>query len=175
MIDFNDYQERAITTKIYSDEIGVPYVVLGIIGEVGEFIEKMKEVEDEFEKDLLTKEIGDVYWYLAGFFSEIEKNMGDHIQFTKTLLAVDDAIEIIMIAPAQLAELTKKFLRDEYPNQMSAERFEKIVKLIQQLHDAMYFLCSEYQVNLEDVLEANIAKLQSRKDRGTLGGDGDTR
>lgn len=174
MIDFNDYQRRAITTKIYANEVGIPYIALGIVGEVGEFIEKLWNNENE-EDILLTKEVGDIYWYLAGFFSELNSNMGEHIQYTNVLLEDDKVIEIITLNPSKIAELTKKYLRDEYPNNMSTNRFEKIVNIIQDLHDALYTLCINYDINLEEILETNIVKLQSRKERGVLGGDGDSR
>ncbi len=174
MIDFNNYQERAITTKIYASEIGVPYVVLGIIGEVGEFIEKFSETEDDTSNDLLTKELGDIYWYLAAFFSEVGQKMGDHID-AKEPLKYYDPVGELSEAVFNIAELTKKYLRDEYPVRMGSERFDKIKHQINQIHLVLLEMCASMDVELETILEANIAKLQSRKERGVLGGDGDTR
>ena len=175
MVDFNDYQERAITTKIYADEIGVPYVVLGIIGEVGEFIEKFSETEDDISNDLLTKELGDIYWYLAGFFSEVDEKTGDHIIIPDYISPFIDSISNLSYSAFTIAELTKKYLRDEYPVKMGSDRFNKIVEHIQTINTVLISLCATMDVELETILEANIAKLQSRKERGVLSGDGDTR
>lgn len=113
-MDFKQYQEAAITTKIYDSSIAIPYCVLGITGEAGEVAEKVKKyLRDEFEnyskgemraemKIELAKEIGDVLWYLAA-------------------------------------------------------------------------LADELNLQLQDIAEQNILKLQSRKDRGLLSGSGDNR
>lgn len=113
-MNFKEYQEKAITTKIYDESIAIPYCVLGITGEAGEVAEKVKKyLRDEFEnysqgvmrsemKTELSKEIGDVLWYLAA-------------------------------------------------------------------------LSQELGLELQDIAEQNIIKLQSRKDRGLLSGSGDNR
>lgn len=113
-MNLKEYQEKAITTKIYDPSVAIPYCVLGITGEAGEVAEKVKKyLRDDFEnyqnntmpedkKQEISKEIGDVLWYLAA-------------------------------------------------------------------------LCDELGLSLQDVAEQNIIKLQSRKDRGLLGGKGDNR
>ena len=59
VIDYKTYEELAITTKCYDDKVALPYVVLGLCGEVGELYEK---IQQESEKDLIVKEFGDVLW-----------------------------------------------------------------------------------------------------------------
>lgn len=75
-MNFNDYQERALTTVIsegneFNDLL---HWVLGINGEAGEVAEKVKKIirdksgkVSEDDKKELGKEIGDVLWYLAVF------------------------------------------------------------------------------------------------------------
>lgn len=113
-MDFKQYQEKAITTKIYNQSVAIPYCVLGIAGEAGEIAEKIKKyLRDEFDnyskgfmreemKVEISKEVGDVLWYLAA-------------------------------------------------------------------------ICDELGLDFNEVAEQNIAKLQSRKDRGQLVGSGDNR
>ena len=42
-MNLNEYQEKAITSKIYDDSVAIPYVVLGICGETAELYEKVVE------------------------------------------------------------------------------------------------------------------------------------
>lgn len=79
-MDFNSYQKQALTTDTYgrSGDI-VPVTdlaflnkVLGLVGESGEFAEKIKKIlrnqdgrHTDTDRDELVKELGDVLWYLA--------------------------------------------------------------------------------------------------------------
>lgn len=75
---FNDYQKRAILFAKYP-EIGehFMYPVLGLCGEAGEVAEKVKKlfrdngghITDDFV-DSLTKELGDVLWYVSAIAYE---------------------------------------------------------------------------------------------------------
>lgn len=74
MPTFDEYQAKALTTaKSNDDEFkDIMHWVLGVTGEAGEIAEKFKKIirdkngnisnEDKTE---LSKEIGDVLWYLA--------------------------------------------------------------------------------------------------------------
>lgn len=67
-----------------------------------------------------------------------------------------------------------KAVRDEHGN-ISKERREAIKK---ELGDVCWFvaeLCTLLNLSVEEVMEANIAKLSSRKERGVLSGSGDDR
>lgn len=68
----------------------------------------------------------------------------------------------------------KKIIRDaggEITNEVRA-------KIGDELGDLLYYVaavCSELEINMGGVAEANVVKLQSRKQRGKLTGDGDDR
>ena len=79
----DDYQQAANATAIYGDRITSPmdrvqYTVLGLNGEAGEVAEHIKKalrdddgvVNDE-RRAKITKELGDVLWYLAQTATEI--------------------------------------------------------------------------------------------------------
>ncbi len=86
------------------------------------------------------------------------------------------AVEYCMLGLAsEVGEVTsvrKKAIRDNFS--YSEER-EKVSK---ELGDVMWYIAQlmyHYDLEFEQVLEANIAKLSLRKERGTLKGDGDDR
>jgi len=74
---FNEYQALAKTTAIYPENLKLIYPTLGLAGETGEVVEKVKkllrggdEPTPEFV-DSVTKELGDVLWYLATIASDL--------------------------------------------------------------------------------------------------------
>lgn len=80
---FNEYQKLSKRTAKYGP-IGhrVIYPTLGLTGEAGEVAEKIKKVMrdeggifTEAHRTELSKELGDVLWYIAQIASELELNM----------------------------------------------------------------------------------------------------
>lgn len=84
-MEFNDYQKEARKTAIYPN-LGKNFVypTLGLAGEAGEVAEKVKkiirdgngEVTAE-KKEELSKELGDVLWYVANLAEELGLNLDD--------------------------------------------------------------------------------------------------
>ena len=87
---FDEYQEFAKTTAIYSENAKVVYPTLGLSGEAGEVAEKVKKNirkskfgSFEFygnEIDDIAKELGDVLWYLSALSSDIGYSLEDIAQ-----------------------------------------------------------------------------------------------
>ena len=84
-MNFQEYQEKAWTTAIYPNKgKNITYPALGLGGEAGEVLEKIKKIirDDNFEitqekKQELIKEIGDVLWYLAAIASELKIDLNE--------------------------------------------------------------------------------------------------
>src|SRR3990167_5324513 len=74
-MDFNEYQKLASRTAVFSGkqaDFPLAYVALGLAGETGELIEKIKKVIrndngeiTEEKREEIKREIGDVLWYLS--------------------------------------------------------------------------------------------------------------
>lgn len=94
MLTFNEYQEGAKETAQYPSlwfpgecleeggSVGFIYPIIGLAGEVGELSEKCKKILRDKEgvvtssdKEAITKEIGDVLWYVAALCSEFDLSM----------------------------------------------------------------------------------------------------
>lgn len=74
----------------------------------------------------------------------------------------------------EVAEKVKKIFRDNN-GELDAERKTVLEK---ELGDVLWYLAqlaTELGLSLDDIAKNNIAKLQSRKERGMLHGDGDSR
>lgn len=81
-MNFNDYQEEAISFAIYpkSKEWDLPlYPALGLAGEAGEVAEKIKKLMRDTDAKILTfaqredvaRELGDVLWYCANLAEDL--------------------------------------------------------------------------------------------------------
>ena len=82
---FDEYQEFARSTAIYPEDCKVTYPTLGLCGEAGEVAEKVKKSirdgldywqEEQFKEDL-TKELGDVLWYISALASDLDISLDE--------------------------------------------------------------------------------------------------
>lgn len=82
---FEEYQCESQKTARYPN-IGAPYVypTLGLVGEAGEVAEKVKKifrdhgsVLDEERRKELSKELGDVLWYMAQLATTLGLSLED--------------------------------------------------------------------------------------------------
>lgn len=74
----------------------------------------------------------------------------------------------------EVCEKCKKIIRD----QNSIIKDENVSAIKKEIGDVLWYcanLASEFGLTLEEIVIANIEKLQSRKDRGVLQGSGDNR
>ncbi|MDX1520823.1 MAG: nucleoside triphosphate pyrophosphohydrolase family protein [Anaerolineae bacterium] len=74
----------------------------------------------------------------------------------------------------EVAGKIKKIFRDKNGEISEADR----LALKKELGDVLWYLaqiCTELDLSLAEVAEANLVKLFSRLERGTIGGDGDER
>lgn len=85
---FQEYQAESRKTAIYPNkDNNFIYPTLGLAGEAGEVAEKIKKVirdgngivSDE-KREEITKELGDVMWYVANLSTELKINLEDVVQ-----------------------------------------------------------------------------------------------
>lgn len=85
-MNFDEYQKQALTTASYNDDEfkDLMHWVLGVTGESGEIAEKFKKIIRDKNgkisgenKAELSKEIGDVLWYLAVLAHQLDLSFDD--------------------------------------------------------------------------------------------------
>ena len=84
-MQLNEYQKRAVSTKMYPANLAVIYPSLGLGGESGEVLEKVKKVVRDNNSDFtnaefrtnMRKELGDVLWYVANIAEDLGISMDD--------------------------------------------------------------------------------------------------
>lgn len=83
----NQYQTLAEKTNTVTGEFALYYATLGLVGEAGEIANKVKKIirDDngkitQEKKDDLSKELGDVMWYIARTCNELELSLDNVMQ-----------------------------------------------------------------------------------------------
>lgn len=78
----NEYQKSAVGTVVFPRDNALPYVLLGLSGEVGEVCNKYKKIMrdkhnhlSENDRQDIRDELGDVLWYLAATLHELGYDM----------------------------------------------------------------------------------------------------
>lgn len=175
------------------------YPVLGLNGEAGEVMGKLalhgspitdllySEAEggQASAREEVVKELGDVLWYIVALSLELSVPFTPQAPGEVTFLYSSSQGEDILRAALHLsgacgflAEKMKKALRDDATalrEPLRAERRDLLVRGLQEVWQSFDNLLSELSLTWEEVAEANVAKLTSRRARGQLHGDGDNR
>lgn len=103
-MEFDEYQRQTRKTDLGTGpEHNISpywlYYVLGLGGETGELIEKVKKLfRDDYgvltqkRKEYIIKESGDILWYLARFLDELGITLDEaaHTNITKLLKRMDE-------------------------------------------------------------------------------------
>ena len=84
-MNFDEYQQKAITTAVYPKQQALPYLALGLSGEAAEVANKVKKIlRGDYDNDpikaeeamvSISKELGDTLWYLSVLASELGDNL----------------------------------------------------------------------------------------------------
>ena len=98
-----------------------------------------------------------------------------------TVLTTDDSFKDLLHwvlgingESGEIAEKVKKIIRDKN-GEVSEEDKKELAK---EIGDVLWYLAvfaEDLGMSLDDIAKANLEKLQSRKQRGVLGGSGDNR
>ena len=80
-MDFNAYQKQAVSTAIYPKSASILYPAIGLVNEAGELIGKVKKTirgdTEDFPRQALIDELGDVLWYAAALANDLGVTLED--------------------------------------------------------------------------------------------------
>jgi NTP pyrophosphatase (non-canonical NTP hydrolase) len=160
-MSINEMQAELIKTAIYPKEAAVIYPLLGLIGEVGEFSEKLLEAifPNGSAKGLLEC---DLYLTLKNFMSAAK----DAERLKKVIR--DKTSTYDKSYYEQLAKKVKDGLASANMEDLELEMGDFAAWYVSALSNDMGF-------NLKSIFKKNLDKVTSRKKRGVSGGSGDHR
>lgn len=181
-MEIKDYAAAAISTAIYPQSDRYIYPSLGIGGEVGELCEKLSQLNwaSREGRGSARKEAGDVLWYIAATANDAGLKMEDlsswdtFEQLGEYTFSSTISIGRLAGRAGAICELAKKCIRD-YGRVLTDEYRGKVKDALSLLLFDLAAICHSYGISIAEAAEENLAKLQSRKDRGVLGGSGDNR
>lgn len=168
---FVDYANWTVTTSIHkSREHAIACCLLGLVGEVREYEEKLMTSPHEIEE--IQMELGDVLYYLGHFVYRV--GMQDKVRVYEVLNdeVIDNGMPYVI---AHLCEAFKKVIRDDDYEVVGSRKEQEVYEHVNNL---LTLIVSEHDIDEMDFLETlslNKEKLTSRKDRGVIKGDGDNR
>lgn len=162
-----DYQVAALRTSgVTIGEDMVNNAVLGLIGEVGEVVDLIKKVifhGHPIDKDAFSKEIGDVFWYIALLcegtkevsFTELVRPLPLYPDQPSSAILQEELFETGLRLGAGVGHIARLTLSSGFLTEAIYCLFDELIVLLYLLN-----------LDLENVLATNIAKLQLRYPQG---------
>lgn len=152
----NEYQEKAKVTDCRDKSIKMICNGFGLIGE----LEELNEVPLQDYKGAI-KESGDVLWYCSSIATYLNLKLEDIYKMNSTGSDINRPI----------AEVFKKVYRDK-DGEFDEKDKEEIAIFISYV---INWELPNGEKNLKEVMQTNIDKLYSRKERGVIKGNGNDR
>lgn len=175
----HDYMSATRQTAIYPKDVAIPYLVLGLISEVGE----LRIATEQGTERAIAKEAGDNLWYVFRLYDEIGTDVQgfEWKRFLSLPFTTDAVFDSLFNSVSTLADITKKSIRDNggtIPSTKEPDFLSElalIVSLVGTLANTMSVAYATQEHSLESYATANIEKLLSRHARNVIGGSGDER
>ena len=180
-MNIQTYERKLAEWDKYPDSVKPTIYLLGGFGELGECVEKILNYYDRFGKlekrqFKIAWEIGDVYWYVFRFTNALGFN---HSEIMKVRVGIKKSkspkttILRVVVEIGKISNDFKKIFRDHGGKleKRQMEYAEKLARLIKYLN---YFV-EQIGFTVDEVLEMNYEKLDSRSMRNKIRGSGDHR
>lgn len=164
---FRKYSDWTATTSVHKNrEQAIMCCLLGMVGELTEYLEPPNE---EMDEEKIKAELGDILWYIGHFVYRV--GIIDDIAISRTHDILNNGLTNI----GRLAELSKKVIRDSDFDFQASPKYGEIVKTVGRIVGGIWNECSDNNWDFLELMEENMAKLESRKERNVIQGSGDDR
>ena len=156
---FMDHVKTSLLKKSFSSL----YFTVGLVEEVGELADELKK-NDDLNSNLenIVSEVGDVCWYVYGLCQSLEGIVPE----VKT--DEQDEDELLSVC-GKLCGSIKKWSRGDKDWDVFQTRVQNNVSHV------LATVARHSPVSLEEAMRKNIEKIQSRRERGVVRGDGNNR
>jgi|WetSurMetagenome_2_1015567.scaffolds.fasta_scaffold06619_5 hypothetical protein len=181
-MNLNEYQIKAYETAIY--KLKIIYPALELCGECGEFyfkysLYKKNIVTSKEHIEDIKKEMGDICWAIAALCTDFNLLLEDvfikQLEHTFIPEDVDCYVDKIIMNSSFIAEIVKKSLRDSNFTFSQKQKEDIMFSLGSILSNIDLIATTLFSTSLDTILQMNLDKLQSRKERNMLQGSGDNR
>ena len=168
-VNIEEYQQRAVATALPT-ALNYDYLIPGLVAEVGEVFGKVaKSVRDEWSRerlqDELKAELGDCVWFYALLCHVADLEPRDAEAYPEALRD-KEVLQDLLDATSRIQDLTTwTSLQGSSAWHYWMEIYPSYIARVAMV----------YEIDMQEILEYNIEKLESRKARGKLKGNGDTR
>lgn len=172
-MDLRAYYRQARTTAVFPDAVADDYLVVALLGEIGEFANAYKKVlRGDYplseRRDQFIGELGDVLWYVAVYFAHL--GVLDAVDTNPSEKRVRLVYPNIALC---LRKLNRHFAQLE-PNAVDASTPESVAAA-NVMYQCLVAIALHLDTTLNEVAERNLSKLADRHERGLIRGDGDER
>jgi NTP pyrophosphatase (non-canonical NTP hydrolase) len=185
----DEYQAQTLQTAVYPN-IGnnLDYPVHGLSSEAGELAPYALASMDAGDEDMLQDvqgELGDVLWYssiilyeMGMTFSACGMERSEQVaRDAREVVGYRSFVQVYLCLMEEVGHISghvKKRMRDDEGN-LTEARKQQIVETLRQVVTLIARMGSLLNLPFDTLLQANIAKLRSRQQRGVIGGTGDKR
>jgi len=176
--DYPGWVEEKIITE---GQARVQENILGLGGECGEVLEKVKKLirdDTRFTNEDIAKELGDILFYsvatanLFNFGTPLyEEARGD--TSIKDTLVMDTAL-MFSTAGKVLGVLPQLITWDD-DEDLAEDLVHKLQECIGELILWIIQVARHFDMTMQDIIDINVDKLDGREQRGTIRGSGDER
>lgn len=178
-MNWNQYQQQALTTAVFPVDRSLDYTVFGLCSEVGELAEVILSEGGNIgeRRERILSESGDCWWYSAAIADALDVSLDVVACYADFPIDSGDNEQLflrLVAASGNLAGAVKKAIRDN-EGHLTPERREYVLGQLNTVVATLDHLAINCQTTRYAVWAKNLNKLQDRKQRGVLQGSGDHR
>ena len=173
-MELEEYKNQAITRLNKSiannEKEKKNYASMGLIEETGEVIAEFRKPlfkgnfhEKPLDIEEIKSELGDLIWYISLICKNVDIDMNQFKPIDNNKKALNTREKIIEIA-IKMGEQTGKIVEEYGKIDIQKSEKDKLINEIEKQYQNICELIAQIDINLDDILNENIRKINSRYD-----------